>query len=138
MAPGAQLPAGATPALYGFPAHHPLDPLSRVDLDAEKFAEKFADETDGSAERWPRLRSARGAAVVLEPGDALVMTEALVFVPKTRNFSLKGFGPSLRKLQAHVVFDRPWLCERELSLELGWDKIHVGHDVQLQRAFDVV
>ena len=57
------------PNLYGFPALHPLDPLSRVDLEAP--------EHDLAA-RWPRTRQqARGAAVTLEAGDVLVMPQGV-------------------------------------------------------------
>ena len=57
------------PALYGFPALHPLDPLSRVDLE-------ISDEE--IQRRWPRTRAeARGASVTLEAGDVLVMPQGV-------------------------------------------------------------
>ena len=57
------------PQLYGFPVLHPLDPLSRVDLELPEAT---------LAAMWPRARAcARGAAVVLEAGDALVMPQGV-------------------------------------------------------------
>mmetsp|Transcript_34097 Transcript_34097/g.89652 ORF Transcript_34097/g.89652 Transcript_34097/m.89652 type:complete len:674 (+) Transcript_34097:66-2087(+) len=56
-------------SLYPFPALHPLDPLSRVDLE-------LPDEEIAS--RFPRARrSLRGAVVVLEAGDVLVMPQGV-------------------------------------------------------------
>lgn len=63
------LAAEHAPNLYGFPALHPLDPLSRVDLEV-------ADAE--LAAQWPRTRErARGAAVTLEAGDVLVMPQGV-------------------------------------------------------------
>lgn len=63
------LAAEHTPNLYGFPALHPLDPLSRVDLELPERE---------LAERWPRTRErARGASAVLEAGDVLVMPQGV-------------------------------------------------------------
>ena len=62
-------PAEQGPMLYGFPALHPLDPLSRVDLELPEHE---------LAARWPRTReAARGACVTLEAGDALVMPQGV-------------------------------------------------------------
>jgi len=52
--------------LYPFPAMHPVDPLSRVDFDV-----------DWLTSRWPRTAKARGATVVLEQGDVLVMPQGV-------------------------------------------------------------
>ena len=63
------LSADHTPNLYGFPALHPLDPLSRVDLE-------LSDEE--IARRWPRTRAhARGAEIILEAGDVLLMPQGV-------------------------------------------------------------
>lgn len=62
-------PPEQSPQLYGFPALHPLDPLSRVDLELPESELR---------KRWPRAReSARGASVVVEAGDVLVMPQAV-------------------------------------------------------------
>ena len=56
-------------ALYPFPALHPLDPLSRVDLELPEVE---------LVSRWPRARHAlRGNFVELEAGDVLVMPQGV-------------------------------------------------------------
>mmetsp|Transcript_114754 Transcript_114754/g.358890 ORF Transcript_114754/g.358890 Transcript_114754/m.358890 type:complete len:754 (-) Transcript_114754:76-2337(-) len=60
------LEARQTPHLYGFPTLHALDPLSRVDL--ELCQEELC-------RCWPRALEARGMAVTLEAGDALVLPQ---------------------------------------------------------------
>ena len=63
------LGAEHTPNLYGFPALHPLDPLSRVDLEAPE---------EVIQTKWPKAREyARGASVVLEAGDVLIMPQGV-------------------------------------------------------------
>merc|ERR1712048_544017 len=62
------LGAEQTPKLYGFPTLHALDPLSRVDLEASK---------EELTSRWPRIAEARGAAVTLEAGDALIFPQGV-------------------------------------------------------------
>ena len=54
--------------LYGFPALHALDPLSRVDLEISQ-AE--------IASRWPRALEARGTVVEVEAGDALILPQGV-------------------------------------------------------------
>ncbi|KAL1507296.1 hypothetical protein AB1Y20_008142 [Prymnesium parvum] len=60
--------ADQTPRLYGFPALHALDPLSRVDLEAG----------DGEiADRWPLASEVRGTSVIVESGDVLILPQGV-------------------------------------------------------------